>query len=215
MCPDGAFPLKADEIGKEVFYNLSVYDQPVKTTIFRGGLEFDYYADKLCAGSVHPDQPNVPLIQELIGGNACILPTLFKGTGQFPNAEPTITRTDLVLDSPEAAWHTLDMSLAIHSKVALDRCGAANGIPIFIEGGFRKNAVYSAFLSTLYPESEVCLTNLENATSFGAAILGKAAIESIDPKKTRDLFQIETEIVDKLELNNISDYLDYFIHSAT
>ncbi len=77
---------------------------------------------------------------------------------------------------------------------------------IFIEGGFRKNDAYINLLGALYPEAQIALTKMDEATAFGAAILAKAAIEGVDPKNVGDNFDIEINQIK----TSIIKYLDKY-----
>jgi hypothetical protein len=61
------------------------------------------------------------------------------------------------------------------------------------------------------PESKIFLSNLDEATAFGAAILGKCALERKAPNDMKDHFEIETQEVAYQELSGIEDYLETFL----
>jgi L-fuculokinase len=220
---------KPDEIGKVVFYNISAFGKPVKTAILMGGLEFDTYTDLLKKLNVEekfpPFDPN--LYKYIIAEKKLfILPGVVKGTGQFPDSDPRVVEGDEVvpLDAvmsgeniPEffidfpAAYAVLNISLAIQTKVALERVGLEKGDPIYVEGGFRNNPDYNALLTALFPDSPVYLTSISEATSYGAAILGKAAAEGKDPVDYADNLTIETKKVEPVAFDGIDEYIRSFM----
>lgn len=212
MRPAEEVEFKDDEIGKLVFFNLDVFFNPVKTSLLMGGLEFEKWSELLKQLNDEKGYPPfVPGIYRKViwEKNRFILPGIQRGTGQFPDSEPRAVEEgrEYHLQEIEAgkaprffadyasAFATLNLSLAIQSKTALERAGTKDGMSIFIEGGFRKNLDYNTLLTGMFPKSRVYLTNLDEATAFGAAMLGKAALDGTDPYAMADLYEIEkTEV---------------------
>ena len=81
---------------------------------------------------------------------------------------------------------------------------------IFIEGGFRKNLDYNTLLTAMFPKSRVYLTNLDEATAFGAAMLGKAALDGTDPYAMADLYEIEKSEVKPETFDGLDVYMQAF-----
>ena len=218
-----------DELGKIVFYNLNVFDKPVKTAIFLGGLEFETYTDILKKINKRSEFPafNKDLYNKITKESKdFILPSVTKGTGQFPDSDPKVIEGDNVysladiqnnrhipefFNDYEYAYAVLNISLAIQTKVALERTGARDGVPVFTEGGFRKNDSYNMLLTAFYPNSEIATTNLEEATAFGTAMIAKAAYEYKSPEKLRTLFTINKNVVEKVLLENLDGYYRKFM----
>jgi sugar (pentulose or hexulose) kinase len=82
---------------------------------------------------------------------------------------------------------------------------------LFIEGGFRKDEAYRSLLAALYPESRVALTGMKEATAVGAAMLGKIAVEGIDPAELDRYFDIEFNTVDAPRLDGLQEYTEAFL----
>jgi len=218
-----------EEIGKLVFFNISTFSNPVKTSIFMGGVEYDQYNEILCKlhGETSLPPVDVELLNMAVNERTCfIMPGITRGTGQFPDSEPRIIENGIsipfeklksgeiipeFMKDREKAYAILNLSLAIQSKVSLDRSDMKDGLSLFIEGGFSKNSVYNALLTTFYPNSEVALTNLDEASAFGAALIGKSAVEEINPKELRGQFEIEKIQVEKIHVPNIQKYVDKFM----
>ena len=78
-------------------------------------------------------------------------------------------------------------------------------------GSFSKNSVYNALLTTFYPNSEIALTNLDEASAFGAALIGKSAVENINPRELRGQFEIKKIPVEKIHVPEIQKYFDKFM----
>ncbi len=213
-----------DELGKVVFYNLNVFNKPVKTAIFLAGLEFETYTDILKKLHKRDNFPefNPELYQQIINGsNEFILPGVTKGTGQFPDSEARVvsgkeiyslqeiqseTNLPSFLKNYEYAYAVLILSLAIQTKVALDRTGIQPGMPIFTEGGFRKNTCYNKLLTAFYPQSAVYTTALSEATAFGAAITALAGLTDNNPKDLQHLINIDTKQIAAVKLENLENY---------
>ncbi len=216
-----------DELGKVVFYNLSAFNTPIKTAIFMGGLEFEAY-DSLINGSASDHCTfNPSLYQEIISRKDCfILPGITRGTGQFPNSSPRVVEHGITyhyediksgkmipecLQDPQAAFAVLNLSLSIQTKVSLDRVDMRNGLPIYTEGGFSNNEAYNILVGGFYPNSDVFRTNLKEATSFGAALMGKAAVEQKHPKVFRNLLEIDKIPVKKHRFEGLEEYTTEFL----
>ncbi|MGK7394174.1 MAG: FGGY-family carbohydrate kinase [Candidatus Cyclobacteriaceae bacterium M3_2C_046] len=217
-----------EDLGKIVFYNLSAFNQPVKTAIFLGGLEFDTYSKILREINQREDFPayDQDVYQQVVKNQReFILPSITRGTGQFPESAPRVIEGDNVYDFEtieqkkdfpdffkdyEYAMAVLNISLALQTQVALQRVGVRDGMNIFTEGGFRKNIAYNAVLTSLYPASEVATTNLNEATAFGAALLAKAALTGQSPNQLKEFFEIEKELTQPVTLKGLAEYSQKF-----
>ena len=216
-----------DELGKVVFYNLSAFNSPIKTAIFMGGLEFEAY-DSIIEGKASEYCTfDGTLYQKIISGkDIFILPGITRGTGQFPDSSPGVIEKGKTyfyediksgkvipecLKDPHTAFAVLNLSLAIQTKVSLDRVDMLNGLPIYTEGGFSNNEAYNILVGGFYPDSDVFLTNLKEATSFGAALMGKAALEEKHPAAFRDLLEIEKIPVKKHRFEGLEEYTKEFL----
>jgi sugar (pentulose or hexulose) kinase len=137
--------------------------------------------------------------------SAFILPEIVPGSGQFPGSIPQAIEggrrfrlADIeagrarpaFMDDPAAAEAVLNLSLALQTMVALERAGLAPGQTIFTEGGFRNNRDYNAIIAAALPSNPVYLTDMSEATSFGAALTGLAALEKTTPSALGGLFSI-------------------------
>jgi sugar (pentulose or hexulose) kinase len=228
MHPTEEVRFAAEELGKLVFYNLSAFSQPVKTSIFMGGLEFETYMAILHALHGRNDYPgfNLPLYQSIITENdSFILPSVAQGTGLFPDSSPCIVEAGRVypLDELrsgescppffrefEKANAVLNLSLALQSEKALSMAGFSQSGHIFTEGGFRQNPSYNALLATLFPQAAVVRTDLAQATAFGAALLGKAALEQCTPMELGEYFDISLQSVAAGTLKGLDQYRQRF-----
>lgn len=225
MRPAREVRFEASEVGKAVFYNQSAYGKPIKTSILIGGLEFDTYSELIgTRGDENPPDP--ALYRRIVSERRhFILPSVLKGVGQFPTSEPrvvedgTVYRLDdiqkgksrpALFDDPQLALGVLNLSLAIQSKIALQRVGLGSGETIYIEGGFRNNEPYTSLLAGFFPESRTALTTLEQATSFGGALVAHAALTADVPERMAGTFAITPKPIEPMVIEGIEAYEQAF-----
>lgn len=195
---------KQEELGKSVFYNINVFGKPVKTAIFMGGLEFEKWLDKIrlvCGDpsfihSYAPDHIKSVLKEKKL----FVLPSVQKGAGQFPRETARVIEAGKTFlfenitagngpDSfkdPLKAVSALIISIVIQTKVSIDRCGYKPGLDLYTEGGFRENEPYNKLLASVYPESKCSVTGFKEASAYGAALLGLAALKGVTPDYLAD-----------------------------
>ncbi len=214
MSPGGRFPLAPEELGREVFFNLSAFGRPVKTTIFRGGAEFAFWSEKLGPGSAHPEALDGVALARIIEGGAAVLPTLFPGSGMFPASRASLIRAELLLDDPALAFLALDLSLAIQSRAALLATTSRPDPTVYVEGGFRSNTPYVKLLASLLSDSQVFLSDLAEATAFGAGILATCAVEGCEPAAVASRFTIDRTPVKPLQIPGLQEYAREFCRLA-
>lgn len=231
MHPSEKYGFSGDELGKTVFYNISAREELVKTAIFMGGLEFEKYSShlkRINGEDAFPGYDKVVIQSVLDGMSDFIIPGIVRGAGQFPDSEPMVIEGDQSFTPEDLdgeilprffgdfsyGYAVLNLSLAIQTKVALDRIKAPAGSPIYIEGGFRKNDVYIKLLASLYPDSPVYTTDISEATSFGAAMLGKAAVENVALDSLKDLVEIEMHRVEPDSFSGMDEYVKKFLSIA-
>ncbi len=228
MHPSREIFFKEEELGKPVFYNLSVQNQPIKTTILMGGREIDHYVQLLQKIHNTKEWPvhRMELYQEVLREkDVFVSPGVVPGTGVFPHAKPgiweggrwygleEIERGEVlppIFKQFDKAFAAVTCSVALQTEVALRMTGVTKGSPIYIEGGFRKNTGYTALLSALFPENSITLTSMKEATSFGAAMLGKSAIEQISLAKMGEKVSIAFVSVEKYPFTHLDDFREAF-----
>jgi sugar (pentulose or hexulose) kinase len=214
MHPQDSFGFSEDELGKIVFFNRSAYNKPVKTAIFLGGMEYEAWTRAIAAqagsdaGSVEPAPEDY---REVVGSaSVFILPELVPGSGQFPGSLPRAVQDgkEYALADIEAgrgvpaflrnrrkAVAALNLSLAIQTLVALERAGIGPRTEVFTEGGFRRNAGYNAVLAAALGGGRAYLTDISEATAFGAAMTAAAALEGTTPDSLGGRFDIDYKSV--------------------
>jgi sugar (pentulose or hexulose) kinase len=216
-----------EDLGKIVYYNLSAFKTPVKTTIFMGGMEFDTYMGLLSAihgSTVHPSLDRNLLEDILTQRRLFVLPS-FIPFGMFPQSAARVVEGDTVIPLGDlftgthpaffknyaTAYHVLVVSVALQAEVALNAVGLGDGMRLFIEGGFARNEIYTRLLAALFPRAITATTNLEEATAFGAALLGKAALMGTNPRDLAGLFEIERREVPSEKFTGLEGYREEFL----
>ncbi len=207
MHPQEHYGFAPEEIGKVVFFNRSAYNKPVKTAIFLGGKEYEVWTGLFRAQENRvQENRDASLYAGIVDEcSSFILPEIVPGSGQFPGSIPQAVESGIryrlpdieagrakpaFLADPVKAEAVLNLSLALQTIVALERAGLAPGQKIFTEGGFRNNAEYNAILAAALPENPLFLTDMSEATSFGTALTGLAALEGKSPSDLAGLFSI-------------------------
>lgn len=219
--------LEEKDLGKVILYNTNAFSEPVRTSIFLGGLEFDIYAGQIKAANggdiPFPDFDN-DLFRRIIEEKRCfIIPSVIP-FGMFPNSSPKIvedgtvfTFDDIMSGSfPEffkdfkTPFMVLNLSIAIQTSAAIEAIGLKKNDVIYIEGGFQKNDSYTSILSALNPSSPIMLSNLDEATSFGAALLAKSSLEKKNPMELSDAFILDCQQAEQLNSIELQDYVNAF-----
>lgn len=227
MRPGKSADISPTEMGKVVFYNQSAFSDPVRTTIFLGGLEFDVYTGQLL--SRHGARPfpsfNAPLCESILRDrHEFLLPSIVP-FGIFPGSRARVIeqgstfafgdimggKTPALFDDFERSYAVINLSLAIQSRVAMEKAGMQKGDLLYVEGGFHKNDVYTTLLASMFPESRVMLSGMEEATAFGAALLAKSALEEKNPRELGSQFEIGLRAIQGHSLKGLDEYMGAFL----
>lgn len=228
MHPTATATLLDDELGRVIFYNLSAFGTPVKTSIFLAGLEFDVYMEMLKQRHNrldHPAYSEQVLEDILVNRNEFILPSIVP-FGMFPDSaakalekETVYTFDDMIagrtpefFNNYERSYAILVLSIALQARVALEHTGLSNGMKVFVEGGFCRNDFYTRLISSLSPAVQFEKSDLHEATGFGTALLALSALEGCHPKMLSHRFKIETSRLEPSNFGGLQEYADCFIH---
>ncbi len=214
MSPRAEARFDADELGREVFFNRSIYGGPVKTTIFRGGAEFDFYRHKVLPAWPHPETVDLDVLGDVLTARqAFALPTVERGSGLFPESVARLEGLDAIFRDAAYAWCVVDLSLAIQGYQAIRMAGGDAVERIFIEGNVgRGNPLYRGVIAALFPGAEVFFGTAGGA-AYGAAILGGAAVEAKRPEELTGRCRLELERVRGFDLDAelLGRYVDAFM----
>ena len=234
MRPDKQVNFTGEDLGRTVYYNIDAYNNPVKTIIFMGGVEFESYNkifDNLYPGHTMPDFDFDTYSKILENSDFIFLPSVIKGVGIYPKSTPkvlkdgeTYTYEEIVNDSKlqkklfhnlKESYAALNASLLAQTIVALKFTGFTETEDLFIEGGFVNNSAYTQLLADALKNTEVYTTNLQEATAIGAAILAIAALQNTDPRNLpENICKIEKKHLSCSGLKNTDKYTAAFIAAA-
>lgn len=233
MHPQKKLTFNKDDIGKIVFFNQSALRQPIKTSIFLGGLELDTYISlykKINNTNNFPaysfDAANSLLKEK----DTFLTPEIISGSGQFTDSKAGIWEKDIfyplkdiqngtsipkIIQNEKGFFALLDISLVIQTETALNRAGLKTGTKIFTEGGFRQNTLYNTLLATILPNNQVYLTNMTEATAFGAAMTAVMALTGKSLKKLSKAADIHYTPVTTAPIENYATYKDAWLTTTT
>lgn len=216
MHPVDKYGFEPDELGKVVFFNRSAWNTPIKTAIFLGGKEYETWMDIIAKSSSAKSSRQLPkpdkkdYLRVLEECNCFILPEIVPGSGQFPGSVARAVQGGIsyplsdieegkykiaFLQDAKIAQAVLNLSIVLQTEVALQRTNIKPGTEILTEGGFRSNTDYNMLLGSCFPGNVVYLTDLQEATSFGAAMTALTALKKIDPRALSRYIHIEKVLV--------------------
>jgi sugar (pentulose or hexulose) kinase len=230
MNPVKSYGFAPEELGKVVFFNISAFGKPVKTAIFLGGQEFETWSKVLMA--IHKRDGLPPYNKDLYLSilreqNAFLMPELTAGSGQFPQSKPRVVEQGRTYPFEDIASGKgappcfadyergialLRISLAMQTLTALERTGLEPGMAVFTEGGFRKNTAYNALVSAALENNRVFLTDITEASAFGAAMTAKMALTGEKLGGLAEDFKIDYQEVVKTGIPEIFPYRAAWLH---
>ena len=218
MYPGSEFNPDRRDMDRDILYYIDVYGRPVKSARFKCGYEFEYYADAI-KERFNVDPLRIPFDEGVAARvirekTAYVVPTLTPETGQFPRSKGRIVDEQGFFRDPVTAYHVLNLSLAAQTYFALSMLTRdESGLRILVQGGFAKNIHYLRFLATLMPNNQIVYYRYAEATSLGAALVGKAILEE-ESLKDLDVVlpQLEGINVEGLSVDDeyVKDYLRSF-----
>lgn len=209
-----------DELGQKVIFNIDALGGYQKVSFLMGGQEYGCYHNLIGGDHITFDAAGVDRI--LADPGDMVLPGAFPS--QFPRVNGGILENGVVHELAELqagyrpAWFAdqrcahmrLNVSLALQTKVALERTGIGPQTPVFIEGGFRQNETYRHVLAALMPERTVACTELSQAAASGAALLALALADGRDPRDYAAVCQIAKAPVTPPDLPHLAAYAEAF-----
>ena len=224
---DSGSTLEDRDMGKTILFNTNAFSEPVRTSLYLGGLEYDIYQQQFQARKPGLPTPDfkIDIADETLSNKDCfIIPSLIP-FGVFPSSKPRLIEKNRVydfnslfegqapafVDDFEKAHFVLNLSLAIQTRVAIQDVGIQKGDTIYVEGGFTKNETYLSLLSTLFEDSVIMVSNLQEATSFGAAMLAFCALNKKQPTEISSEFNLECFEVAKISQLKPEGYMEAFL----
>jgi len=232
MCPSQAPDLSDEERRRGVFLNCDAFGRPVRTAIFMGGNEWGTWGkviQKATGTDAVPDYGAALYREVLRAADTFIFPGLVPGTGPFPRSSSrlhergrTYTLREIeegrarpaCMSDAATAYAVLNCGLAVQTCEQLRSVGLRDGMPVYLEGGFRKNPDYQTLLASFFPHSPLVLTGMKEATAFGAALLARAALAGRTLKELRGDFQIAGEPARVTPLEGVAEYREAYVRLA-
>ncbi len=231
MHPSQEISFNPEDLGRTVYYNIDAYNDPVKTIIFMGGLEYERYntiLEKHFGTQGMPEFNGTTYNKVIQDADFLFIPSVIKGVGIFPESKPRVLKDGIsysledieqleeirkrIFTNREEAYAALNASLVAQTVIALNYTGYNGADSLFTEGGFCNNNAYCQLLADYYPEAEVSITNLKEATAIGAALLARSALDKVDPKNLKSgICKIEKTRVAPAGVEGIADYTAAFI----
>jgi hypothetical protein len=230
------YSFSPEELGKVVFFNISAFGKPIKTSIFLGGQEFETWSRVLMDIHRRNDLPpyNRDLYLRVLREKKTFLtPELTPGTGQFPLSKPRVVEdgreyhfADIVkavssleklppcFRNYETGFAALRISLVMQSLTAFERIGLLPGVEVFTEGGFRKNEAYNVLLSSALKDNPLFLTDIAEASAFGAAMTARMALTGQGLAELAGDFEIEYQEVAKAAIPELFPYRTAWLELA-
>jgi sugar (pentulose or hexulose) kinase len=213
--------LTPEEVAAKVLFNLDAFGRPVRTCIFPAGMEYDTFR----GFTTLPDQSSLETVREVVAARRLfIVPGVLPDASAFPGATPRVVdgckvhplatlraqggtpMTELGQDY----YAALNLSLALATRKMLTWCDLRPGTTIFIEGGFAKNQIYCQLLATLCPQQKFALTNVQEGTSFGAALTAWMLAETLTLQTIGQQFQIQTTPIPPQDFGDLQAYESAF-----
>eukprot|EP01105_Mastigella_eilhardi_P019521 TRINITY_DN4596_c0_g1_i1.p1 TRINITY_DN4596_c0_g1~~TRINITY_DN4596_c0_g1_i1.p1 ORF type:complete len:529 (-),score=125.81 TRINITY_DN4596_c0_g1_i1:41-1405(-) len=203
MHPSDRVELKKEDLGRIIFYNMSVFRKPVRTVNFPGGMEFAAFTAGFKKFSEPPDEVTGkddslgPEYRQIIrDARVFLLPGIFGPGTHFLGCRPGFAVVDDKGKVALTAWEDvvsgktkppvpfarrswfaalLRLSLAAQTHRALLCADTSAEAPVFIEGpGLKNDHAYGALLAALRPHATVgTSTGITHATAFGAAMMAR------------------------------------------
>lgn len=153
------------DAGRDGLCNVDAFGNPVPSSRFMGGREFDLLTEG------HAKKPTPEDVQTVIEGGVMVRPTFVPGCGPFPNGKGSwsVDPASLTAGARTAA---VSLYLALVTRAAMAVAGAAG--PIVVEGPFGRDALFAEALQQL-TSRPVLIAAGATGTSTGAAMLALGA----------------------------------------
>lgn len=178
MNPYNYDPLTKYELERGCLSYMSISGKPVKSSMLFMGHIHDVNLKRLNEHfKAKDDQYKQVRPDAVIAASISKQDRLFFKNGVPENHIDTSVELT-AFSSYEEAYHQLVMDLALLNKEYIDMVIPENDNikDIYISGGFARNAIYTRYLATLFPDKKVYTSEIDNATALGAAMVVYDAI---------------------------------------
>ncbi len=181
MNPFNHSPLTKEELESDCLNFLSINMKPVKSSRLFLGRIHDENIKRLA------DHFNVPTsFYKTVKADIELTHSLIEKDAVFFKDGVPADHVDKSVDldgfkDVEHAYHVLTVDLVRLVKHSIDLVMDDDNRHLYITGGFTRNRIFTKAISTLYKDKEVYTSEIDNATSLGAAmLLQKDLLNSFD-----------------------------------
>jgi sugar (pentulose or hexulose) kinase len=135
---------------------------------------------------------------------------IIEGGSVYPFGDLAAGKTPEFFDDFNRSYVILTLSIVLQTTVALAQTGLKKGLSVFIEGGFSHNEFFTNLIASLFPAAQFFISDFNEASAFGSALIALSALEATDPKMLRDRFTIKTVRLEPSSLTGLSEYENDF-----
>ncbi|MCM5558808.1 FGGY-family carbohydrate kinase [Pleomorphomonas sp. JP5] len=150
--------------------NVDAFSNPVPSSRFMGGREFDLLTEG------HPRKPTQEDVRSVLDDSIMVHPTFVPGCGPFPDGKGEWSRDPSTL-AGGVRTAAVSLYLALVAQAAMSVAGAAG--PIIIEGPFGRDTLFAEALQRLTGRP-VAIADGATGTSTGAAMLALGSDGQLD-----------------------------------
>lgn len=180
MLPSKNSLISENEMNNNIFYNINVLNEPVKTHSFPGGIILSKHMDLL--KKINPDfvrqSEDIELLKKQIQQkDLFFIPHTLNGEEYFIYKNKKLSVDEYMLLKKDESLKNLvygEYYSAIVTGLVLSVCNALKDTNlseieyIFVEGGFEKNIFYLTFMAALFHEKTLAVSNITEGTAFGS-----------------------------------------------
>jgi len=179
------------DAGRDGLCNVDAFGNPVPSSRFMGGREFDLLTEG------HAKKPTAEDVRAVVDGGVMVRPTFVPGCGPFPDETGSwsVEPTSLPAGVRTAA---VSLYLALVARAAMAVAGTAG--PIVVEGPFGRDTLFAEALQRLTGRP-VLIAAGTTGTSTGAAML------ALGPEGRPNL-PSDRSVGDAYDLSGLEDYAD-------
>ena len=171
MNPFNHLPLTKEELENDCLNFLSVNMKPVKSSRLFLGRIHDENVKRLSEHfSVNGDfYKSVKADVEQINSLVKKKPVFFKNGIPVEHVDSSVDLNSF--ENVEQAYHALTVDLARLVSRSVNLVMDDDNRHLYITGGFTRNNIFTKAVAMLFPDKEVFTSEIDNATSLGAAML--------------------------------------------
>jgi sugar (pentulose or hexulose) kinase len=175
---------------RDCLFNVDWHGRPVPSARFMGGREIEILADSGGRSiDIAADQTRlVSAVEEVVRGEAAVLPTHVAGVGPYPRAGGRWLGEPADADTRLAA---ISLYVALVTDAALDLIGARERV--IVEGRFVRATLFLRALATLRRDCEILASPADDGVPFGALRLAHPELRRRGPLEAVTPLELDLE----------------------